>query len=273
MRFNMPASIETVSAAAFRNDIESSNPHEAAGTNPIPPSLCSGASRTERRGEFGLGVAGALLESAAWKPKRPGAIAAAVGLNIAFGAVLVLCFRLPRTFRHHEVVTSLIWIPMPQAKPAMKPEAIRRAALPSVSKRPRVKADALSVLTPSAAPMIERPSHAPIDWWSEADRVVAEAGRAARDRSGSALELALRPRRSSGPAHHTGEQYRTATGAKIVWINDRCYVESDPPPLGTPQALSLGHAGITRTVCPGSAKSDRGDLFKELPAYRKYHPQ
>jgi hypothetical protein len=75
------------------------------------------------------------------------------------------------------------------------------------------------------------------------------------------------------PAHHAGESYRDELGATIVWVSDKCYIESDPPLPGTPPALQ--GARVTRTVCPGISNEPRGDLFKDLPAYRnnqKYRP-
>jgi hypothetical protein len=71
------------------------------------------------------------------------------------------------------------------------------------------------------------------------------------------------------PAHRRGEQYRTATGETVVWVSDFCYVVSEDRP-GTPQALA--RARPARTVCPRGREA-RGDLFKDLPAYQKYHTE
>jgi hypothetical protein len=57
----------------------------------------------------------------------------------------------------------------------------------------------------------------------------------------------------------------------IAWVSDRCYAASDPPPLWEPDILK--RAGVTHTVCLPPNGPSRGELFKSLPAYKKYHPQ
>lgn len=56
----------------------------------------------------------------------------------------------------------------------------------------------------------------------------------------------------------------------MVWVSDRCFIASDPAPLGQPDILA--RAAASRTVCKGDPGWSRPDLFKDLPAYQKYHP-
>jgi hypothetical protein len=110
-----------------------------------------------------------------------------------------------------------------------------------------------------------------IDWAGEAHEVaVSEAekltGRERRARDGNDGS-ADAP--AHGPTHQAGEQYRTETGDSIVWISDRCYVISENPSLGTPP--SMAGSKPTRTVCKRDSDEARGDLFKDVPAYRKHH--
>jgi hypothetical protein len=70
------------------------------------------------------------------------------------------------------------------------------------------------------------------------------------------------------PAHHAGEQYQDSFGDSILWVNDHCYLLSESAPLGVPQ-----NSIPTRTVCVGDLGEPRGDLFKSLSAYKRYHPQ
>jgi hypothetical protein len=70
------------------------------------------------------------------------------------------------------------------------------------------------------------------------------------------------------PGHVSGEQYRTTDGAWVVWVSDRCYLVSEVPPVGLPDVLARSIP--TRTVCEADAES-RGELFKDLAAYAKYH--
>ena len=70
---------------------------------------------------------------------------------------------------------------------------------------------------------------------------------------------------------HPGDSYRLEGGEEIQWVSDRCYVASDPPAPWEPDILKL--AGMTHTVCLPPNGPSPGELFKSLPAYKKYHPQ
>jgi hypothetical protein len=154
------------------------------------------------------------------------------------------------------------------------------APLPPVasSNRPRLQgADKTSRVAPVEPPtplpaVISFPLGADmaIDWVAEARRAAAAVtgARKVREFGRNPADSGPAPLRS--PAHQAGEQYRTEDGAWIVWVSDRCYIVSEVPPLGLPQVLARSIP--TRTVCPGDSEP-RGDLFKDLPAYKKYHPQ
>ncbi|MGH8290142.1 MAG: hypothetical protein ACREV7_14125 [Steroidobacteraceae bacterium] len=85
----------------------------------------------------------------------------------------------------------------------------------------------------------------------------------------SALTLGVPSSRS--PAHHAGESYRTESGEVIQWTSDRCYLVSDPPSLAEPDFLK--NARITHFGCLPPPGPPPGELFKSLPAYKKYHPR
>ncbi len=111
-----------------------------------------------------------------------------------------------------------------------------------------------------------------IDWAAEARRAAGgvtapqkfrEFGRTPGAGSGQG------PRRSV-PAHEAGEQYRDEFGEWIVWVSDRCYLVSDTPTLAMPWVLARSIP--SRVVCQADSEH-RSDLFKDLPASRKYHPQ
>jgi hypothetical protein len=54
--------------------------------------------------------------------------------------------------------------------------------------------------------------------------------------------------------HHAGDQYRTANGDWIVWINAGCYqVASAAANANAPGAL------LPQTFCPGDARASRGE--------------
>jgi hypothetical protein len=111
-----------------------------------------------------------------------------------------------------------------------------------------------------------------IDWAAEARRAAPGVTAPQKFREfGRIADAGSRqgPRRSA-PPHEAGEQYRDEFGEWIVWVSDRCYLVSDTPTLGMPQVLARSLP--SRTVCQADS-GPRSDLFKDLPAYRKYHPQ
>ena len=70
--------------------------------------------------------------------------------------------------------------------------------------------------------------------------------------------------------HRAGESYRDANGDNVAWVTDNCYVISAAPPLGTPDVFA--RMTPTRTVCIHPSAPE-GQLFKDLQAYKKYHPE
>jgi len=106
-----------------------------------------------------------------------------------------------------------------------------------------------------------------IDWAKQAQAVAAEIAN-----SGSAPVTTTPPRNSPfapPPAHHSGEEFMTATGDHAVFINEHCYQVSktfaEPP-----NAISNGMG--TQTYCIGPTNQARGDLFEQLPAYNRFNP-
>lgn len=199
--------------------------------------------------------------------RRGIAFAAVVALHAGLVITLTVAFRTPTSPSSTEFISALIFLSAPPSPPAS-----------SNRRRPQL-ADETSPVAPvepptTPTPVISLPigADAAIDWVAEARRAAAavtsvhnvrEFGQIPKAHSGQA------PLRSS-PAHEAGEQYRTEDGAWIVWVSDRCYIVSEVPPLGLPQVLARSIP--TRTVCQGDSEP-RGDLFKDLPAYQKYHPQ
>ncbi len=86
-----------------------------------------------------------------------------------------------------------------------------------------------------------------------------------------ASEAAPLPGSPAVAVHHAGEEYRDTDGSSIVFVTDHCFVASDALPPGTPDLIA--RARPTRTVCKGDPGWSRADLFRDLPAYRRYHPE
>jgi hypothetical protein len=71
------------------------------------------------------------------------------------------------------------------------------------------------------------------------------------------------------PAHHAGEQHMLDTGEWIVFISDNCYQISSAIPT---VPIALGNGIGQSTFCLDNSSTPRGDLFDQLPAYKRYHP-
>ncbi len=120
-------------------------------------------------------------------------------------------------------------------------------------------------------PMTPAEAQGPVDWHAEAQQAVRATGvRPARPLDANpATRAGTAPGGPDIAVHHAGEQYRDADGTAIVFVSDHCFVASPAPPLGTPDVIA--RALPTRTVCRGDPGWSRGDLFKDLPAYGRYH--
>jgi hypothetical protein len=189
--------------------------------------------------------------------------AAFVGVALFHFALVGTLLRLSQTTRHavdEEIASSLILLPSVPARPVRSPlgplgdahlqRLVPRAFEPESITYP-------SGITP------------PADWNTQATEVAADlARRISPAHSGSATPAGSRSI-FPAPEHHTAEQYRSVDGESIVWVSDRCYIDSPPSDPALPGAFA--HATLTRTVCPEDSKAARGDLFEALPAYRKNH--
>lgn len=149
--------------------------------------------------------------------------------------------------------------------------------------RPRLD-ETLVPLAPTAQPItlaspplsVQGPSGSATDWHAAA-REAAAVVLARKKRisfgfpAGSTSALTLGVPSPYSPAHHAGESERTGTGEVIEWTSDRCYVISDPPSLAEPDFLK--NARITHSGCLPPPEPPSGELFKGLPAYKKYRPR
>ena len=200
--------------------------------------------------------------------RRGIAFAAVVALHAGLVITLTVAFRTATSpSASTEFITALIFLSAP-----LPPVASSNRRRPQVANETSPVAP---VEPPTALPpVISLPLGADtaIDWAAEARRAAAGVTGAHNFREfGRNPNVAFgQGPAHSGPAHQAGEQYRDAFGEWIVWISDRCYLVSDTPTLGLPQVLARSIP--TRTVCQGDSEP-RSDLFKDLPGYKKYHPQ
>jgi len=210
---------------------------------------------------------GCVGEPNTWRVRRVTAFALVVALHA--GLFIILTFALRTSTRQPlsaGFITTLITLP------SLPLPAINRPPPPISNESPP-----LSPVQPPIAPpsgFSARSGAGPsTDWAAEAERAARAAVAAPRTRSFGEMPTAPDWVHSAptSPKHYAGEAYRLATGESIVWVNDRCFVVSEPPPLGTPDVFA--RAFSTRMGCQAPPGPREGELFKDLPAYKKYHPQ
>jgi hypothetical protein len=136
--------------------------------------------------------------------------------------------------------------------------------------RPILQAPVSEAALPITAAPGSIPGKSAIDWTSELSKAAGDVA-GSQARSDASVKGALpKPDSLWTPrVHNYGEQYTLSTGELVVWVSDRCYIVSEPALAGTPNAFA--HSALTHTQCE-SDPGPRADLFKQLPAYDKYHP-
>jgi len=168
------------------------------------------------------------------------------------------------------VWSTLFFVPaevVPRPPPTkVKPKSTSAIQAPQV---PLPTPETVSPITTSPNPTSSAPQSA-VDWMSELHSAAADVY-TDRVRQGRATgEVPSEPHSLwTPPLHHAGEQYTLTTGELVVWVSDRCFLVSEPPTLGTPNAFA--HLALTHTQCTGNP-GPRSDLFKDLSAYKKLHP-
>jgi hypothetical protein len=199
---------------------------------------------------------------------RYAALVVVVALHFVLMMVLIAGSRIRRPPAAENVVTTMVSLPR-------APEPLPTGGAPELHLAPLVPQPPLVPESPSIAYPSTDNTPQPIDWQAEAQKAAA----AITGSKGVPSEGEDRRKTSSSPgprpwfpppAHHAGEQYKTLTGDSVVWISDKCYVKSSPPPLGLPDIIARGL--LSTTVCLSNSGPARGDLFEALPAYKKYHP-
>lgn len=122
------------------------------------------------------------------------------------------------------------------------------------------------------APLPSENTGKAIDWAMEAQKSTIAFLEAPKTRDVSALsgaDSSEKPQ-SSQVIPRADESYRDLDGNNVIRMNDNCYVFSEAHPLGTPDVFA--RMTPTRTVCIDRTMPE-GELFKDLQAYKKYHPQ
>jgi hypothetical protein len=200
-----------------------------------------------------------------WGRSRYAALLGVLVLHVAVLTGLVIAAKTRKAMPTATPIELLV-VP-PKAAPAAPPPptlAERRKKVSALSVPP--PPDALTVTTPNSTPEMAGP---PIDWSQEAHDVAASIARSA-----PALEE-TRPRILSNspfaapPTHKKGDQVPTADGRWMVFVSEDCYQLSKE----ITHITNATNTGVKiQTYCNRKSKEPRGDLFNQLPAYKKYHP-
>ena len=165
------------------------------------------------------------------------------------------------------LIQAILLLPAHRPLPRFTPGPLR----PSVAPVAPLTAPITLIL-----PMVTRTLRAarPINWVGAARAAVRTILERAKPRafgfpSGARARTSLHSPpsgiRSQGP-----ESYTTPTGEHIARMGGDCYLQSNPPPIDA-SALERGMQ-MSDTVCAGAAHGPSPDnLFKSLPAYKRYH--
>jgi hypothetical protein len=207
--------------------------------------------------------------STEWERSRWVALACVIALHVSIIVVLA------RVQVQHSV--EPLYLPLlilPSITGPVEPPADRRSSKRNARALP-VSTDVppATPLSPSGIPSVQQ--QAPIDWAEEAKQAaIALTGKDSRSTatptpfaSGVSGTNSWFP----SPAHRAGDQYTDASGERVVWISDTCYQVSGSSLLTVPELFSK--AMLPKTICPSNSRKPRGDLFKDLSAYKKYHPE
>jgi hypothetical protein len=196
--------------------------------------------------------------------RRGVASVAALAIHVAIITVVIVNSRSrdpPSLIR--DFVSTWILLPTAPATEASNSKPLPRAPLLIINPIP------IEPPTTEPVPMPSADTSRAIDWTMEAQRAAAAVTNVPKT-SELGPEANFQREQRPTPTHQAGEGYRDPYGNTVVWLNDRCYVVSESPALGTPD-VSL-RSRPTRTACVDQSAPE-GELFKDLPAFKRHHPQ
>ncbi len=209
-------------------------------------------------------------QSRGWGLSRYVTLCVVLALHLAFLAALMLTSRIPgvRSSEHDPI--ELVYLP-----PARFPRIRAENARPT-----RIKGDMVTRMEPlllgstgseqAAAAAASDGNGSGVDWKAEARRAVQafeirnHAPDSTNSLSGSPAEDWWWPR----SRHNAGDQYKTASGDWVVWINSSCYQIA----VAGGSAFAPG-AMLPQTVCPGAPGAPRGEPAAKSAEAKKPHSQ
>jgi hypothetical protein len=202
-----------------------------------------------------------------WKRSRYASWAAVVILHIA---VLTALFLAPKT--HIATPTA-----MAPTELLTLPRSVRRQERippPSlVTPDLQIRPQPLPPMTPSDAitEILTADGNDPgqaIDWAQAALDAAARFAERGNNEPTAAEPTAISPFPRAAP-HHKGEQIPTAEGRSMVFVSEDCYQFSKEI---TYIENKTNTGKKIQTYCNRRSKTPRGDLFEQLAAYKRLHP-
>jgi hypothetical protein len=209
-----------------------------------------------------------LDDSKAWRPSRYGVLLVVLAIHMAIIAFLVAS---SKTLRLLLPTATLIEVPLLPPATAQRVRTNTSPSPPLDMTRVTPSVDATLSLSPKLVPAIGT-FGVPIDWADQAHTVADSIAANTDAREGGLPPDLTTPQKSifpEPPAHHAGEQHRLDTGEWIVFISDNCYqISSSIPAVPTALENGIGRS----TFCLDDSNTPRGNLFDQLSAYKRYHP-
>jgi hypothetical protein len=201
-----------------------------------------------------------------WERSRIFALFAVLALHVAVLTGLVIAAKTRMLTTPAAPPIELLILPQNPAPiippPPTSPDRRKKVPVTPLAPPP----DALTVVTPDSTSDVAGP---PIDWSQEAHNAAASIAKGAPALNDTNPAPQSNSPFAAPPAHHKGEQIPTEDGRWIVYVTDDCYQVSKSMTSIT-NATNNG-MGL-QTYCNRRSNKPRGDLFDQLPAYKKLHP-
>jgi hypothetical protein len=192
-------------------------------------------------------------ESSEWVPSRYTILVCVLALHMAVLALLVRASRSEILSFSLEQPVQLLYLP-PATLPKVRADNPRPRRLSGATAISLVAPDLNPSLPPGQSASASNGSGSGVDWAAEARRALQafeiRSHRPASNPSvsGSPAEENWWPR----ARHYAGEQYKTANGDWIVWVNESCYQIA----VSGPSTYAPG-ATPPQTICPGPPATAR----------------
>jgi hypothetical protein len=203
-----------------------------------------------------------------WRPSRYGVLLVVLAFHVITIAFLIASSKTLRLLLPTAMFIEVASLP-PAAAQRVRTDTSPSPPLEMTRVTPSI--DATLSLSPELVPALGT-FGVPIDWVDQA-HTVADSIVANNDARESPMAPDLTaPQKSifpAPPAHHAGEQHRLDTGEWVVFISDNCFQISSAIPTA-PGALDNGIG--QSTFCLDNSSTPRGDLFDQLSAYKRHHP-